>query len=106
LGNSSEQKQRGGCGQGSDFSFHEFYFLDISFEVFSVCAPAISAFKFSEIGPEVGLGFQLADDSLRLGPQHDRYCGQFHACNFKENPAPVKYGLVTVWLQALPPNCE
>ena len=30
----------------------------------------------------------------------------FHASNFKDDVGPVKYGVVTVWLQALPPNCE
>ena len=37
--------------------FMSFTFLIFSFEVFSVCAPAISAFKFSEIGPESGPAF-------------------------------------------------
>ena len=55
-----------------------------------VCAVAISAFNFSEIVTEAGVGFQLANDDLRLDTPHGRYRGQFYAGNFEDDVAPVK----------------
>jgi hypothetical protein len=55
-----------------------------------VLAP-ISAFNFNnEIALEIGSGFQLEDDDLRLGARYDRYHGQFHATNFKDDITLVK----------------
>ena len=50
----------------------------------------ISAFNFNEIALEIGSGFQLEDDDLRLGARYDRYHGQFHPTNFKDNITLVK----------------
>jgi hypothetical protein len=54
-----------------------------------VLAP-ISAFNFNEIALEIGSVFQLEDDDLRLGARYDRYHGQFHTTNFKDNITLVK----------------